>query len=488
MLTAEQFCKLKEEIRRLQEMVEKQDQYLKSGEIGNKNALLQKKNLLVNSDLLKVRVTEMIDVGTKFTLKMIGQDPKDVMLVEKVLDSDNPEEFICKSSSLGQLLFGKHEGDFVLKTYEKGNTVVLGRIEEIKKDLHDYVNFIRVEDQKRKYHISDIAGNELRLLKATKDTDLEARQKWESWQTITDSQQQLLKEEAKRLLSKPLTKLEKHRITYIRQILSEKSLAVLPQDGSIGVGSEFSIIIQTDQGLVTKRVEMVNRVLSDETDNEYVSRTSSMGYRIFGLKEQETFQFYSGKFGQVKGVVFDIDNVKKNQKTSDPTLYHVRNVKKYGLVREQKILLEAELAQKVKILEMKRSSRKKDGYAFLDNSEINDLKIRIAEITGMLKQQNIIENPNSDMIDIGSSFSLSLDYGNGEVEELEAVLVPKFVSNEASCEHFVSMEADLGKAIYEKGIGDNFSCLLPNGNTLCGQVLTIVKSDVLEKAPLKKGI
>lgn len=418
MLVAEQVCNLREEVRRLQEMVEKQSQYLKDGDPREDNGLSEKRQLLEKSPLLKIRVTDNINIGTKFTLKMIGQDPKEMMLVDEVLADGNQEEFICKNSSLGQLLFGKKEGDFVLETFEKGNTVVLGRVEEIKKDPRDYVHFIR--DQKNtRDRMSKKVRREFRLLKEMKDVDFEAMKKWEDWHTITFSQQQLLKEELQYYLeAEKLSFVEQKRLFCIRQILKENQLAQLPQDDSIGVGTEFSITLQTEKGLVTKRVEMINQAFSNETDREFIERISPMGYQIFGLKEQETFHFYSSKFGNIEGIVFDIDNIKKSQKTIDPTLYHVRNVKKYGLVREQRDLLEEELAYKIKALEMRKNTRRKEGYTFLRNSEIDSLKRRIDEINGMLEKQNIIENPNSDTIDIGSSFTLSLDDGNGETEEL----------------------------------------------------------------------
>ena len=161
-------------------------------------------------------------------------------------------------------------------------------------------------------------------------------------------------------------------------------------------------------------------------------------------------------------------------------------MKKGGLVRSQVEMLETELEYRRKILEVRKETRKKDGYDFMSSSEIDQLKLRITEIGRLLTEKKIIENPNSDKIDIGSSFVLSLDYGDGDIEEMEATLVEKFVSREASSDHFVSMETEMGQAIYGREEGDNFSYLLPTGRAITGEVLEINKTDIVEKSPLQK--
>ena len=180
-------------------------------------------------------------------------------------------------------------------------------------------------------------------------------------QTISLSQQQLLKEEAINLLHTATTKVEKMRLKKVRQLLKEKEVVPLPTDGTIGIGTEFSIMIATKEGLTTKRVELINEAYSNELENEYIERISPLGSKIFGLKEGDSFEHTTFSHDIISAIVFDIDNTKKYEKTNSALVYHVKNVKKGGLVREQIEMLETELIARKKTIEAKKKARKKAG-------------------------------------------------------------------------------------------------------------------------------
>jgi len=486
-LIPEQISILRETLRREKEIADKYEKYLKTVELVDTNGFLQKKNLLLKNDFLRGREVNKIALGTRFTMKLYGEEKIEAILVDKEIELLNAEgeyHFISQHSPLGQLLLGKQAGNLITKTLENGNSTIIGTVEDIKTESRDYVNFIR--DRKRDHRQSKFVRHDMKKLEEKRKEDPLAQQEWEARRTITESQRQLLKEKISRLMSHELTLSEKNQLFFARKLLTEREVADLPEDGTIGIGSEFSITLAAEDKMITKRVELINEAFSDEMDDEYIERMDPLGNQIFGLSEGDSFSYYSSRLGSVTGIVFDIDNSKRYPKTNSAIVYHTKNVKKGGLVRSQVEMLETELEYRRKILEVRKETRKKEGYDFMSSSEIDELKMRITEIGRLLTEKKIIENPNSDTIDIGSSFYLSLDYGDGDIEEMEATLVEKFVSHEASSDHFISMETEMGQAIYGKKEGESFSYLLPTGATITGEVLEIDKTDMVEKAPLQK--
>lgn len=485
-LTPEEVSLLKEACRREKEILNKYKEYFKSIESVDTDNLREKKDLLTKSKFLRKRELDKIGLGTKFVYNLIGQDREEGMLIEGIEESMKIEselKLIRTDSELGQLLLGKKAGSLIEKIVENNQRIVLGTVEEIKTDKKDYLSYIR---EKSRHNRSSVPARKLttKLFANSDDEDIlkEAKKR----QTISLSQQQLLKEEAINLLHTATTKVEKMRLKKVRQLLKEKEVVPLPTDGTIGIGTEFSIMIATKEGLTTKRVELINEAYSNELENEYIERISPLGNKIFGLKEGDSFEHTTFSHDIISAIVFDIDNTKKYEKTNSALVYHVKNVKKGGLVREQIEMLETELIARKKTIEAKKNARKKAGYEVLKDKEINALQERITEINHILTDKKIIENPNSDTIDIGSRCYLSLDYGDGDNETFEATLVERFVSHEASSDEFISMEKEMGQAIYGKQEGEAFSYLLPNGTKITGEVLGIIKTSEMEQKNLQK--
>ncbi len=465
-LIPEEVCRIREELRREEEV-------LKQGGIKeNTENYRMKKELLSKSEFLKVRITDYMDIGTKATIKLFGQKEKEIFLVEQDIDYINTEDkdiFISKNSDLGKLLIGKKAGELIEKVVENNNKIVIGTIESIKKE--DYLELIRV---KRKYN------------RSSREARKEAKQKRKK--QATSSQISLLKEEITYLLNHSLNPSEKRRLTEIRKLLKDVEILTPPTDDTIGIGSEFSLTIANKDKLKTIRVEMIKEALGRELPDEFIEQISPVGSRIFGLKEGDTFEYCSSKMGKVNGFVFDIDNEKKSPKTSNPLYYHIKTMEKGGLVAEQIEMLQQELVSRKKVLSRHLSERQKSGYEVLNNSEIDKLRSRISEISRLLTEKKLIENPNSDAINIGSKFTLLIKYSDTFSEELNATLVEEFVSHEASMEEFISMEKEIGRAIYGKQKGETFSYLLPTGKNVTGEVLEIKKTDRIEKTPIVKKL
>jgi len=464
-----------EEISKIREELRREEEVLNRGEISlNTDNYRIKKDLLYKSEFLKERITDYIDIGTKFTIKLFGQKEKDVFLVDEDLDYSNEENkniFLSKSSDLGSLVVGKKEGDLVERVLENGNKIVIGTIDKIQKD--DYLELIRA---RKKY------TRESREARKKSADQLSKERK-----QVTPSQVNLLKEEILYLLNHSLNHQEKRRLTEIRKLLKEVEVVTPPTDNTIGIGSEFSLTLANAKGLKTIRVEMIQEALGRELPDEYIEQISPAGGRILGLKEGESFEYISSKEGKVDGFVFDIDNEKKDPKTSNPLYYHIKTMEKGGLVEGQIEMLQQELELQKKTLERHLNERKRQGYEVRNNEEIDKSRSRISEISRLLTEKKRIENPNSDTINIGSKFTLLMIYNDKSSEELNATLVEKFVSHEARSEEFISMEKEIGRAIYGKQMGDFFHYLAPTGALVTGKVLEIKKTDITEKKPLQKS-
>ena len=115
-----------------------------------------------------------------------------------------------------------------------------------------------------------------------------------------------------------------HRIQWIKKTIGTRKVAQLPTDGSIGVGTAFSIMFFGEERVTTKRVEMINQAVGDELTDNYVERVSPLGSQIYGLKEQEEFIVFVNGYQSLTGIVYDIDNQLERQQTTSPLAYQKR--------------------------------------------------------------------------------------------------------------------------------------------------------------------
>ena len=113
----------------------------------------------------------------------------------------------------------------------------------------------------------------------------------------------------------------KSKLSALRQYISEYKIAQPPTSESIGIGTNFSFIINTTTGVINKRVEMINRAVSNELEDEYIERISPLGSKVFGLRENEEFTIRNSDGRKLKGMVYDIDNSKYPFKTNNPLVY-----------------------------------------------------------------------------------------------------------------------------------------------------------------------
>lgn len=104
----------------------------------------------------------------------------------------------------------------------------------------------------------------------------------------------------------------------VNRILKIGTLATTsPEDDTIRIGSQVSIMLHTKEGFKTKRAEIIQQAVSYELEPNYVEAISSLGSQILGLKDNEEFTYIeNGK--AISGMVYDIDNNKNASNQLSP--------------------------------------------------------------------------------------------------------------------------------------------------------------------------
>lgn len=291
----------------------------------NEHELTELKNALLYGEYLKERNTSRIDVGTSFYLQFDGEED-----IEKITFLDNAigmtliDGYITKDTIIGKAVYGKTEGETF--SYKVDGIEISGTIKKIITNKDDYTQFIT---QKQKYQRSSKKyKHDHHMMLQNKEEYIEELAVEEE---LTASQLAIVKEEFARLTKyinarKTSTKTKEYykaasRLYCVSKLLKNVRIAKLPEDGSIGIGSSFSVMFFAKDGVETHRYELINSAVSDELSNEYVEKISPLGTKIFGLKNNEEFRIQTRDNTYVSGIVYDIDNSKEQIKTTDPLVY-----------------------------------------------------------------------------------------------------------------------------------------------------------------------
>lgn len=272
-------------------------------EIQNYHSIM---DTLENAEYITHPSTEKIEVGTKFVVSYESSEDEDLLVLTESGFGFLPNDmFVTIDSPLGQEIQGKKAGEsfeFSLKDdirMSLPRRSIKGEIKEIKTDRKLYVQFIR---NKQKSH---------RISKAIPTTNEESlntddQRKLE----ITESQKELLEIELKRLTKKTRNAGESCRLTNIKKILRNATIATPRTDDKIGIGSTFEIVITNGYETLTKECEMINIAVGDELEGEYVEKISPLGINIYGLEANDIFHFRQGN-QHYKGVVSNVHNPRK---------------------------------------------------------------------------------------------------------------------------------------------------------------------------------
>lgn len=115
--------------------------------------------------------------------------------------------------------------------------------------------------------------------------------------------------------------------------------------------------------------------------------------------------------------------------------------------------------------------------------EFNDLSRKIELLERLLKNSVVIREEETDVnfINIGTTFSCNID----NRKEITMTLVEV---NGDPMQGLISTDSPLGKAVYKKTVGEDFSYLAPNGKNMNGLITKIHMLNEVEneKVMIKK--
>lgn len=256
-----------------------------------KTLKMYEKFLLVGEYVRKPE-TDRIGIGTKFSLKFDGETTEEnYTMVEVLIGKHMFNEAITIESPIGKSIIGKKVGEYF--SYKIGSNDIRGIITKIKKNEKAYPSYIR-DINKETQKSSDVV-------------------------VITQSQKELLETELIRNSTLIVNAQEKNtvsnRIAEVKELLKNSKIAS-PSSDQIDVGTTFSITIFTDEGDITKRVELIEKAVSDELENDYIEKNSLFGLAVCGLKNQDEFIIHINQ-KPIAGVVYDISNRHDNLKRDD---------------------------------------------------------------------------------------------------------------------------------------------------------------------------
>lgn len=288
--------------------------------------LQEYQKLLKESEYIKNIDTKKIEIGTRFILRFDEEESEEYIFLDSLMDPNMAINAVTSESPLGKNIIGKKEGDLFLYVVSQGatNIKISGIVEKIITKKRE-VFFIRNEKNRV---LSRKATAERKMLRQQMEIDESLKEKYEERLYITESQRELLQEEKERLTN--ILRMQPSRLTEIKtrlqsidRVLNHRKVAILPEDNSIGIGSNFSIMFFGDSETTIRRLELINWAVGDELNDEYIERMSTLGYAVYGLKEGEEFTIIkNGKL--VSGMVYHIDNHQDQLKTTSALAYQKR--------------------------------------------------------------------------------------------------------------------------------------------------------------------
>ena len=291
--------------------------------INYQNAKTELYNLeyrLLNAEyILKQNNTNVIDIGSEITVEFLDEDEEySYILVDELIGKSSIDNYISKDSDFAKSVFGKTRGDNFSYKVKNTGSIIYGNILDVKNKSKHKVHFIKEKPIKYRYSKS---MSEISRRKEEKDL----------LTLYTINQKIVLEQEITRLinLGGSTDNSLKSKLAYYRKILKDYRCVFPIDNGTIGIGSQFSIDLNKKDGsIITKRLELVNIAHSTETTDEFVDRISPLGSMLYGLTENDTFQ---NNNKMISGKVYDIDNSKDRFNTIDHIEYKkVKSKKQLG--------------------------------------------------------------------------------------------------------------------------------------------------------------
>ncbi len=368
-LIPEQVEKIKETIERLEEKIKtykcyfderrsfgQDDSKVYVGDIQTENEynrevkeLENYQSILKNSTKTIYIPSDEIGIGTEFILHFSDGEEMKVTFCDNLVGLNHLDGYISKDSPIGKKLFAKKAGDVI----KQGDLEI--KIKEITTEFQEKP---KAENQVEK--VQSISEKDINIgkyysetirnrCKGTRICKKEAKRRkeildskdktaYEEITALSESQIDVLKQEQNDIVNflketslsgKDRKKLIQ-RLSYVRKLIASSNIASLPDDNTIGIGSQFSMmIISSNFETKFERRELINSAVSIEKDDMYIERISPLGSKIYGLGESEECIFrIDSNNNHATVIVYDIDNTKDRLVTNDPTDYVLQKAKR----------------------------------------------------------------------------------------------------------------------------------------------------------------
>lgn len=321
-LIPEQVSFLRREIKKLQSEIENyeqiplgrrtfesiaSEQYTK-----NKDKKDRYLDLLKKSEYVRKPSTDEIGIGTKFTVQFDDEDELEnyILVEERLAGNHIVQEVITSESPIGQKIIGKKEGE----------SFGFGTIVKIQNDRNDYFYYIRDTEINSRITKTAVNPNVIEEIQRIIKNENPV---------ITNNQKQLLEIEFDRI-TRAINAGEKNieelttRLNEIKTTLVNSTIAN-PTGDVIETGAIFNITLFMDDQKIDKRVQLIEKAVSDELEDEYIEKISQFGVAVSGLKNQGEFTVcINGK--TVLGVVSEISNNYLYAKTANNAIQKIKGV------------------------------------------------------------------------------------------------------------------------------------------------------------------
>lgn len=307
-LTPEQIYYLRKRRRELKEKISEFSEYCESRNKLDIDSLYKEaqnlkdqeeiNKMLKESEFVKERNFEMIDIGTIFTAEFGDGYKTPVMLIDQDTLYDPTGSYTTLDSDFGSVVKGAKAGDKITYIAESTGKKIKVKIDEIDKVRDHYMHFIKERTYKNR--VCAQVKRQMARLKISSDEE------YRNALAITESQVELLYDELEKLDYKKQE--DKSRINEIKKIIKEYPIAPKPKGEIVQPGSRIVItFISKNNEFETKEYEFINRAISTELDSEYIERISDLGNRIYGLIPGDGF-FLPDNNKYLGGVIESINN------------------------------------------------------------------------------------------------------------------------------------------------------------------------------------
>ena len=116
--------------------------------------------------------------------------------------------------------------------------------------------------------------------------------------------------------------------------------------------------------------------------------------------------------------------------------------------------------------------------------DIATLNVRISKIYALLSNAIVKKYIDGNQIGIGTEFDMLLTNPRGRTKEETRILIAQKVTLE-DMSKYLTLETEIGKAVYGRQAGEDFSYKLPNGKTMFGTITALRKTAAHDNGQVK---